>query len=434
MHRLEPRFASSFVLAATLTLVGSPARSAPTPRIAVLCKSESTLALVDPATFAVVARIPTGVDPHEVAVSEDGSRAFVANYGGQQPGSTLSVIDLELQKEIRRVDLGALRRPHGLAVVGGKVYFTAEVNNAIARYDPQADRVDWLVGTGEQATHMVVAAPDGERLYTANIVSNTISAIDLLRPQGPLVTQVPVGQAPEGIAVSPDGREVWVGHGGGGLKVIDTAKLAVTATIETPAAHLRLLFTPDGKRVLAPDVRSGDLVVYDAATWKEVKRVPVGQVPVGLTLDGEGKRVFVSTLVDDRVAVVDLERLAVTGRFEPGKTPDGIAWAGPRKAPLVAVRKRGALGVALSPLSDEMKQAQKLEAGAVIGAVGPGSAAATAGLQPGDVILSVNGEAVSSPNQVVEAVRAAYAGDVLTFQVRRDAKTLTLKATLTPRI
>src|SRR4051812_28194439 len=85
-------------------------------------KEENSLAIVDPGSGKVLGRVPTGEGPHEVAVSSDGRVAFVANYGtAQSPGSTISVIDLVGQKEIRKVSLGPLRRPHGLAVADGKV-------------------------------------------------------------------------------------------------------------------------------------------------------------------------------------------------------------------------------------------------------------------------------------------------------------------------
>src|SRR5262249_23684611 len=151
----------------------------PRPALLVLLKAEAVLAVVDPATLQVVARVPTGEGPHEVAVSADRKLAFVTNHGGPTPGSTLSVIEIAAAKELRRVDLGALRRPHGIAVVDGKVYFTAEVNRAVARYDPAADRVDQTVETGQAGTHMLVVTPDQKRLYTANVGSNTVSVITL---------------------------------------------------------------------------------------------------------------------------------------------------------------------------------------------------------------------------------------------------------------
>ena len=101
----------------------------PSAALLVLNKEDASLAIVDPATRNVVGRVPTGEGPHEMTVSADGKFAFVGNYGGREPGRTLSVIDLTAQKE-RRVDLGPLRRPHGMFFADGKVYFTAESQQA----------------------------------------------------------------------------------------------------------------------------------------------------------------------------------------------------------------------------------------------------------------------------------------------------------------
>ena len=133
---------------------------------------------MDPATGKVVARVGVGEGPHEVTVSADGKFAYVGNYGQQTPGNTISVIDLPAQAELRRVDLGPLRRPHGMLFVDGKLYFTAELNRLIARYDPVANKVDWLFGTGQATTHMLVANADASLIFTANIGSNSVSAIE----------------------------------------------------------------------------------------------------------------------------------------------------------------------------------------------------------------------------------------------------------------
>src|SRR5690348_4449580 len=100
----------------------------PNPGLIVLVKGANELAVVDPTTLKIVARVPTGEAPHEVALSADGKTAFVSNYGARTPGNSISVIDLTSQREIKRVDLGPVRRPHGMVESGGKVYFTAEFN------------------------------------------------------------------------------------------------------------------------------------------------------------------------------------------------------------------------------------------------------------------------------------------------------------------
>src|SRR5580704_9768004 len=99
------------------------ATETPSPALLVLNKADQALAIVDPASGKVVARVSVGEGPHEVTISADGKFAFVGNYGQQTPGNSISVIDLVGQKELRRVDLGPLRRPHGMFFVDGKVLF-----------------------------------------------------------------------------------------------------------------------------------------------------------------------------------------------------------------------------------------------------------------------------------------------------------------------
>src|SRR5215470_3554004 len=149
----------------------------PSPALLVLDKEDAMLSIIDPGTLKTVARIPTGEGPHEIAVSDDGKMAFVANYGGRTPGNTISVMDLVARKELRRVDLGALRRPHGITFADGKVWFTAEQNRLIARYDPATNLIDWLLGIGQNGTHMLVFSKDRSQIFTSNIGSDSITLL-----------------------------------------------------------------------------------------------------------------------------------------------------------------------------------------------------------------------------------------------------------------
>ena len=122
---------------------GALAEETPSPALLVLNKGHrgstrpSELAIVDPGSGRVVARIPTGIESHEVAVSPDGKLAVVTNTGPySDPGHTLSVIDLKAQKEVHRVELGPLPNPHGLVWHDGKFYFTAEGARLIAPVRP----------------------------------------------------------------------------------------------------------------------------------------------------------------------------------------------------------------------------------------------------------------------------------------------------------
>jgi len=157
------------VLIGALAGAGALAEETPSPALLVLHKGENAMAVIDPATGKIHGRVPTGNDPHELAVSADGKLAFARNYGGgPQGGNSLSVIDIAARKEFHRVDLSPLGRPHGLWAADGKVYFTAEANMAIGRYDPASNKVDWLLGTGQERTHMILVSKDQKTIFTSN--------------------------------------------------------------------------------------------------------------------------------------------------------------------------------------------------------------------------------------------------------------------------
>lgn len=315
------------------------AQSTPSEALLILAKRDRTLAIVDPSNLQVVARVPVGPDPHEVTASADGKFAYVSNYGFGAY-HTLAVVDLVAQKALPSVDLGPLGGPHGLAFVGGKVWFTAEASKVIGRYDPAVKKIDWVLGTGQNRTHMIFVSRDLNRIVTANVNSGTMSIIEKTPgfrpgpPPGPPQgdwdeTVVKVGRGPEGFDVSPDGKEIWVANAQDGtVSIIEIAGKKVT---ETLAANVmganRLKFTPDGKLVFISSLGGSDLAIFDAATRRAMKRVKVGHGAAGILMQPDGSRAYVACSPDDYVTVIDLKSLEVTGHIEAGKEPDGLAWA-----------------------------------------------------------------------------------------------------------
>ncbi|HEX4594330.1 MAG TPA: YncE family protein [Bryobacteraceae bacterium] len=313
----------------TLTFLAILNAAAHAQSLLVLNK-EGTVAIIDPATQKILGRAPTGDGPHEVVATSDGKYAVASNYGsGPMPGHTLSVIDIAARKEVHRVDVSPLSRPHGLFSVDGKVYFTAEGSKAIARYDPATNRVDWLLGTGQDGTHMVSMTKDHNTIFTSNIASGTISifertgAADNWRH-----TVVAVGRGPEGFDVSPDEKELWAANSGDGtVSIVDVAGKKVTQTFPVGAKRSnRLKFTPDGQRVLISDLTNGDLIVVDVSTRKVVKHLNLGQSIAGILIPPDGARAYVAATNDNYVAIVDLKSLAVTGHIATGTGPDGMDW------------------------------------------------------------------------------------------------------------
>ena len=307
-------------------LIGGLAQAADTPATAllVLNKDDATLAILDPTSFKVIAKVSTGESPHEVATSADGKWAFVSNYG--HGGRSISVIDLVAQKE-KRVDVGELIGVHGISSMGGKGVFSSEAGKLVATYDPATGKIERLVSTNQDMTHMVMMNRDNSKLFTTNMVSGTVTIAERGTPW--TQTSVAVGQRPEGFDLSPDGTEIWTAtYGDGNMAIVDVAtkKLKQTFTTNTKRIN-RVKFTLDGKMALASDMGGGELVIFDVATRKEVKRMQVGKNPEGILMDPSGQRAFVAVTGDNEVAVVDLKSMNVTTRFSAGKGPDGMAWA-----------------------------------------------------------------------------------------------------------
>jgi YVTN family beta-propeller protein len=354
------RFVSALAAVCFTSVLG--AQTTPGTSLLVLSKHDHTLSIVDPSTLQVVARMPVGNDPHEVIASTDGTTAYVSNYGFGA-FNTLAVLDLVGQRALPSIDLGPLRGPHGLTFVGGRTWFTAEAAKAIGRYDPATQKVDWVLGTGQNRTHMIYVSDDQQRIITTNVSSGTISLIEMqplhmpgpplggIRPPnassagpgtpprggsgGPMPrkdwneTVIRVGNGSEGFDVSPDQRELWVANAQDGtISVVDIAGKKVVETIQANVGGAnRLKFTPDGKRVLVSTLGGPDLVVLEAATRSVAKRIPIGHGAAGIVVEPSGARAFVACTPDNYVAVIDLQSLAVAGHVQAGGEPDGMAWA-----------------------------------------------------------------------------------------------------------
>jgi YVTN family beta-propeller protein len=341
-------------LLVALTLLVSPAsvdEVAAHGTLIVLNKSDDTASFIDPATGRTLSQLPTGGGPHEVAVSPDGRTAVVANYGSVQGGAfvsghTLSVYDLTTRTVHGVIDLELNERPHGIQFVGGneKVVVTVESRSRVVVVDVPGERVVRSISTEAGGSHMLVASPDGKRVYTANMGSASVSVLDL--ENGRYVTSIPTGAECEGIDITPDGGQVWASNRAANtVSVIDTTSLEVVAELPCADFPIRVKITPDGKRALVSNARSSEVVVFDVSERKEVGRITIdfdivdgagerlfgermkgSATPIGVLIPPDGRHAFVAAANADVVTQVDLETLQVVRGFETGNEPDGLGW------------------------------------------------------------------------------------------------------------
>ena len=291
-------------------------------------KTPSTASIVDVATGKILATLPTGRGPHEVAISSDGRTAVVTDYGGPGDRNTLTVIDILGLAVSRTISLGEYKAPHGIVYLPGDsvVAVTSEASRNLVLVHVASGVVRKAIGTQNNGSHMVGVTADGAMAYTGNIGSNSVSQLDLR--SGRLVRSFPVPNQPEAINVTPDGREVWVGSNATGrVSVLDPSTGTVSTAADGVSWPYRVLFSPDVAMAIVPDMNNNELRFLDRASRRELSRLSFpGAGPQGITITPDGRYVFLSLSKQARVAVIDARTRTVVRYIASGETPDGVVY------------------------------------------------------------------------------------------------------------
>lgn len=290
-------------------------------------KGEDTLSLIDLASGKELARLPTGRMPHEIAVSPDGRQAAVVAYGGK----SIDIFDLAARTKLRTVDLAPNQGPHGLIWLDdGRLVATAERSQSLVVVDTKQGDALTSIATAQRGTHMVAISPDKSRAYTANIPDGTVSVIDLAA--GSKLRDIAVGGQPEGIALTTDGRTLWVGDlQNPRVQAFDTASFERLAEVKTGPVPIRVAASPDGRWIVTSNVGDGSLTVIDAATRQPVRTVEVSgtdeAAQVTILFSADGSRLYAAETGRDQVAEIDFASGKVLRRIPAGKNGDGLAIA-----------------------------------------------------------------------------------------------------------
>jgi YVTN family beta-propeller protein len=168
------------------------------------------------------------------------------------------------------------------------------------------------------ASGIAAAAP---KAYVGNFADNTVSVLDT--GAGKVVATIPVAQGPHGMAITKDGRTVFVsGDGSSLVSVIDTATDKVVKTVEVGKAPNGITLTPDGKLLLVTVYGEDRIAFLDAATQDAVGTVAVPK-PHTVSVSPDGKLGYVTSQEPGHFAlvVVDLAKRAVVRTLPLAKTP-----------------------------------------------------------------------------------------------------------------
>jgi DNA-binding beta-propeller fold protein YncE len=311
---------------------GAPLPAAVTGNLLVANQFGGTATLVELGTRAVT-HLETGVSPHDAAVSPDGRWGVVSNFGPSRDerhlGNRLFVVDMARKRIARVIDTGEHRGLHDVAFRPGfptRVLVTAQTARKLIEVDVATGAIVGSIDTRADRSHLVAVTRDGRTAFTTNEGTGTVSRLDLAERR--FVASFPAWPEVEGIAVTADGKELWVGHNAkGAVKVLDASTGAVRAVLPGFRFPVRMVTAPDG-RIVVSDPGCRAVVVADPATRRVISttHLPYDQPVLAGDVAPDGRVAFVALGGERAVIALDLQTGRVLARHRAGSHPDGLGW------------------------------------------------------------------------------------------------------------
>ena len=316
---------------AHIAVGGGPAGMAVSPdgtRAYVTKAYEDTLAVLDVTTQQALTSIPVGSVPQGIALSPDGTTAYVANAGS----GTLSVVNL-VTGIVDPTPIAVGTEPYGIAVSadGTRAYVTNRGENTLSVVDLSArQEVDGRIPVGYQP-HDVALSPDGTVVYVTNYGADSVAVIDLSGEE-PAVDFMTVGSGPTGIALSPGGAFGYVANQyDQTVSVLDlTARQPVTIIAVwgdsgggVGGSPSDIVLSPDGRFAYVANGNHRNLSVLDLNLSREIIAIDVSIEASRVARSPDGTMAYVVGLTS--IAVVDVAMLKHLQSVDAGQHPSALA-------------------------------------------------------------------------------------------------------------
>ena len=297
-------------------------------------RGSGDLTIFQEASFQIDQVIPIGPQPWGVAVTPDRKAGCVSYSNG------LAILDLTKKRVERHIPLNG--QGMGVAISPDSSWCYVAVNSSggdrVFAVDRRKGTIEREVSIGARAFGVYIS-PDGNMLYVPEHAGFALSVIETrfltLHRRIPLDPFGRRGFArPHYLAMSPDGRTLYLPFVGLALVAIDTATLTKSTHPLTINAHQHgIAISPDGTKLyLANNVLggAGSLSEIDVATLEELRRFPMDRHHEQVMVDSEGRHVYLSGgfvmghRAHDKLTVVNLKNGAIIHLETGGELPFGI--------------------------------------------------------------------------------------------------------------
>jgi YVTN family beta-propeller protein len=304
-------------------------------------QGSDTISVINTGTNQIFGTITVGFTPLGVAigvvVTSDGRQVCATNFDS----NSVSVIDTAknlVQRSFR------VNRPTSVSVSfdGTWIYVTGRSGgtNTISVIDTTADRVTSVIplSVSDTPARMVIT-PDGIRAYVVyRSQLGRVSVVDIIERLE--LATIPVGRDSYGIAITPDGTQVYVTNAENHtVSVINTTTNQVNMTILVKGSPFGVAVSPDGKRVYVADngnILGDNITVIDTFSNMVLRSIPVVLASTRATLDQvavsiDGTQIYVTGERTNVVYVVDSATYEVMPPISVKPDPIAIttAWIPP---------------------------------------------------------------------------------------------------------
>ena len=317
------RFVALATLAAAAAAAPAVALDAADPYLFVPNRASADVAVIDTRTDRVVARLPVGNVPHQVAISDVTGKMVASNTGDD----TISIVDLgtfatrtlELDHEPEHMELA----PDGVLLAIGNIA-AGTVSLVSLAEEREVARVDGLFDP-----HNLTFSPDGSLLYVANLGANHVSVVDVAKAA--VIDEIEIGEpptiassAPEAdaefqgiinVTGTPDGRLGFAAYGEGNrLAVIDLRTRAVKKSLELGELPWRAYATADGRYMLVPNNGDRTLSVISTAELEVVATLPGAEDVTGINTGWFETTAFALSRAEKKALIYDLTTMTKAAR------------------------------------------------------------------------------------------------------------------------
>jgi YVTN family beta-propeller protein len=247
---------------------------------------------------SVVAEIPVGGDPTDIAVLPNGRFAYIGNQAVQY----VTVVDVQNRSVVTRVTCGT--NPYMLAPKpdGQYVYAANERNDNVSVIRTSDNTVVATVPVGA-TPHRLCFSPDGSRCYVTNMDGNTVSVIRT--SDNTVVATVPVGSNPHDVDCTTDGQYVYAANTDAStLTKIRTSDNTVVRTVNLSFGPHRVRAIPGAGYVYATEHLGTRIAVVRTSDDSVISTLNTGVSVGGMCYVSDGDYLFVGSDYSGGAALV----------------------------------------------------------------------------------------------------------------------------------